>query len=390
MTREDLFLAIGRIDDDLLADTMPHQEPSGEIWEDDMMNGRNKNVRFCRRIWLIAAIVALMLVLMGSGYAALIRMRAEEIPHHGGGKMLLNGGTDSGVHGGTEQTVDNERVAFEPVQDVYIELGSYYPQMIPDGYTITFVSEGEPLSQQSITYENNGGYSIDFWIMKGDEASNVEVYEIVEREDVQIHGESGILYTQKGDTRTLVWANTEQGFGFALRTNDPQVDLIVMAESTGEGEPLEQTRSKVTLEAIDELGNFEPTYLPEGFVAQGVMGSPSYEGGGWYGYVRRWYINQPENATIYFEYETYVIDTAKGYTDNALTICSFYIPGSNILEGEVLGEEVEVCGMFGLATDRHIVWADPENHVVYHIYSKEVTGEELLKVAQSICENTDN
>ena len=50
--------------------------------------------------------------------------------------------------------------------------------------------------------------------------------------------------------------------------------------------------------------------------------------------------------------------------------------------------EIEVNDMFGMMTSNHIVWADPETHRVYHIYSKDVTGEELLKVAESISETT--
>lgn len=74
----------------------------------------------------------------------------------------------------------------------------------------------------------------------------------------------------------------------------------------------------------------------------------------------------------------------EGYTDDAKTVYSFYIPGYSILKGVVVGDEVEISGMYGLATENHIAWADSESHVAYHLHSKDVTGEELLKVAQSI------
>ena len=47
--------------------------------------------------------------------------------------------------------------------------------------------------------------------------------------------------------------------------------------------------------------------------------------------------------------------------------------------------ETGINGMYGLMTDTTIAWADPERHVVYKLYSKDVIGEELLNVAQSIC-----
>ena len=43
-----------------------------------------------------------------------------------------------------------------------------------------------------------------------------------------------------------------------------------------------------------------------------------------------------------------------------------------------------MCGMYALITGNHIAWADPERHVVYHLYSEDVIDEALLTVAQSI------
>ena len=142
-----------------------------------------------------------------------------------------------------------------------------------------------------------------------------------------------------------------------------------------------------TVEAMAELGDFSPSDLPDGFEEENVMGSPIADGGGWYSYVRKWYVNKAENTRIYFEYESYLIATEDGYTDDARTVCSFFIPGYFILENIVVGEEVEINGMFGIATGNHIAWADPETHRVFHLTSEDVLGEELLKVAQSITEH---
>ena len=98
-------------------------------------------------------------------------------------------------------------------------------------------------------------------------------------------------------------------------------------------------------------------------------------------------MNKEKNTRIYFEYETYNIITEDGYTDDAKTICSFTIPGCDILKGIIVGDEVEIGGMYGIATGNHIAWADPETHRVFHLTSEDIIGEELLKVAQSITEN---
>jgi hypothetical protein len=280
------------------------------------------------------------------------------------------------------KVVEGEKVSFEEVHDEFIELEAYYPQWIPEGYEMTFVSNDAPMQNRVIHYENEAGGLVKYWIYLGDPASYIEIYGIEEKMDVEVNGLPGILYQQSGNTQTLVWADESKGFGFALRGNDPAVDLLAMAKSTALGEELTPTHSAETQQALEELGDFSPLDLPEGYEELDVQGWP--KGDDWYSYVRKWYVNKAENTQIYFEYESYRIVTEDGYTDDARTVCSFFIPGYHILKNEVVGEEIEVCGMFGIMTDNHIAWADPQRKVVYHMYSESVTGEALLEVAQSV------
>lgn len=391
MTREDLLHAIGMVDEERLARCENHRNPSVVTHREDskMKNAKyasNSKRKGMPRVWLIAAIIGATLLLMGSGIAVLISMRVEKV---GINRPIMETLVDE--QGNTEQTwIDDyhegEKINFDEVHDVFIELGSWYPQEIPEGYTMTFVSDGAPYQNQNIIYKNDVGNEIWYWIYIADPASSAEIYDIVSKREVKINGKDGILYEQLGGYQTLVWINEEQGFGFKLTASDIEVDLIAMAESTAEGEPLEPSRSEETKQAIAELGNFSPTYLPEGFEEQGVQASPLSAGGGWYSYVRKWYVHKSENTKIYFTYETYAIATEDGYTDDAKTICSFQIPGCDILNGIIVGDEIEVNGMYGLATSNHVVWADPENHVFYYLFSEDVTGNELLNVAQSMVE----
>lgn len=376
MTRDDLLHAIGMVDDERLARCEKNRGPSMVIHEEDskMKNGKYSNTRRSagvKRIWMIAAVIALATVLMGSAIATLVAMKTGDV------KVMTENGE---IHEG-------EKVEFEEVHDVFIELGSWYPQEIPEGYTMTFVSDGAPYQNQNIIYKNNEGNDIWYWIYIADPASDAEVYDIVSKTEVKINGEDGILYEQLGGSQTLVWVNEEQGFGFKLTASDIEIDLIAMAESTAEGEPLTPSRAEETKQAISELGDFSPAYLPDGFEEQGVQASPLSDGGGWYSYVRKWYVNKAENSQIYFTYETYAIATEDGYTDDAKTICAFQIPGCDILKGIIVGDEIEINGMYGLVTGNRVVWADPEAHVFYYLHSEDVIGEELLKVAQSIIEN---
>jgi hypothetical protein len=354
-----------------------------------------------KRIWLIAAMIAVMLLLMGSAVAALVRMRVDDVKTYWqdgkkqeGEKDSLNEVQESEQDStpkahedekdNSNKVYEGEKVNFDKVHDTFIELGPYYPQTIPDGYAMTFVSEGAPLQNQVIHYENDAGNLIKFWIYIGDPASSIEIYGIQKKTDVDIGGKPGILYEQEGGARTLVWIDEKLVYGFALRVNDASVALTAMAESTAEGEYLVPTRSDKTLEALEELGDFSPEYLPDGFTEQGVQGSPRSEGSGWYSYVRKWYVNRAENTRIYFEYESYAIVTKDGYTDDARTACSFYIPGYISRRDEIVAEDVEINGMFGIMTENDIAWVDLEARKVYHLHSEDVTGDELLKVAQSV------
>lgn len=396
MRREDLFIAIGAIDDERLALCEKRMDPSAHVYRED---SRMYHRKHAKKIWLIAAIITLMLLLMGSAVATLVTMRVSDT------KLFFLGGetqahetintsetqppeTTDAIPGQTEppftipMVQEGEIIHFDKVQDVFLGLGTCYPQKTPEGYIMTFVSNDAPLQNQLVRYENSAGNSIEYHIYIGGPASSIEIYGITQKTDVTVNGLQGILYNQTGSRRTLVWVSEKQGYGFALQVNDPAVDILAMAESTGEGEPLVPTHNGKTLQALKELGDFDPEYLPAGFEELNVQGWPLE--GNWYSYMRKWYVNKAENTHIYFTYETYVIDTDRGYTDDAKTACSFHIPGYHILKGEAVGEEVEINGMFGIVTDEDIAWANPKKHVVFHLHSENITGDELLKVAQSI------
>ena len=335
----------------------------------DMYQKKKKNGHRPVRVLLIAAVITVLLVTtVYAAVNALVDMRIED--------------TKINTHNG--EMKEGVEVHFEKTEDVYVELDAYYPQWVPEGYEIVFVTDTAVMGRQYIDYENPEGKMITYTVMVGGEASNVEIYDIETFEEIDISGNEGILYYQENEIRTLVWLDRAAGLGFQLWTNDPEADILSMARGAAPGEELVPTMSESTEKALAELGDYRPEYLPEGYVEQDVLGCPLEEGSGWYSYVRRYYVNKEENSRIYFEYEAYAIDTEAGYTDDARTVCSFFIPGSNIDNGIVVGEEGEVCGMYALITGNHIAWADPERHVVYHLYSEDVIDEALLTVAQSI------
>jgi hypothetical protein len=108
-----------------------------------------------------------------------------------------------------DKVVEGEKVSFEEVHDEFIELEAYYPQWIPEGYEMTFVSNDAPMQNRVIHFENSTGGLIKYWLYLGDPASYIEIYEIEAKMDVEVNGLPGIFYRQSGNTQTLVWADEE-------------------------------------------------------------------------------------------------------------------------------------------------------------------------------------
>lgn len=344
--------------------TYSHLHASEETYLEVMnMTGKYKKTHNpVRTVLLAAAITTLLVTTVYAASNALIALRIEK---------KAGAGEDSYA-----------AVHFDSTEDVYLELGSVYPQSIPEGYTYRFVSDAA-YGRQTIHYENGAGNYLTYQICLGGPGETVDILEIVKEEAVDINGIQGVLYTQKNG-QIILWADENQGFGFLIMTDDSQVNLPDMARSVAGGEPLPPTRSNSTQKALEELGDFVPGILPEGYEEETVLGCPLEEGGGWYSYVRKFYVNKTQNTRIYFEYETYAIDTESGYVDNAETACSFYIPGCDALSGSIVGQRMEIDGMFALSSGSDIAWADTERHVVFHLSSKDITPEELLEVAKSI------
>ena len=112
------------------------QEAEGEL-----PHRQRKPIRFKKKLLLVAAITVTAACMMGAAINALVSMRVEDVAVH---TPILE--TQVNEDGSAEETWidewrEGERVNFDEVVDVFIELGSYYPQEIPEGYEMVFVSD---------------------------------------------------------------------------------------------------------------------------------------------------------------------------------------------------------------------------------------------------------
>ncbi len=121
-------------------------------------------------------------------------------------------------------------IDFAKTDDAKPELGFYYPECIPDGYTKVFVSEYDN-RMQTVVYENPQGAELRYIYETAGEGGQVSFENIRSEETVDINGSSGTLYTLSDSSRILLWTNDAAGIGFTLTATDKNIDLIKMAAS---------------------------------------------------------------------------------------------------------------------------------------------------------------
>ena len=267
---------------------------------------------------------------------------------------------------GPDYTIELEQdassyVCWEPV----------YPQSVPEGYEITFVTE-PAYGEQSIDYENDTGDTLTYTLYFRLSQWGRQFDGMGQPEQVKINGNVG--YKSPGE---LVWTDAARGFGFSLRASGGDVDLIAVAESVGIGPELKPTRWDDIRKALEQLGNYQITALPDGMVEDGLTGAPLENADDWYSYVRRWYFDPKTNQDIYLEYESYVTDC----TDMEDVLQMLIGTGGN---------PVTVHGCTGAALQNGesaaVVWliGTPEKGISFRLSSSSFTAEALLPIAESV------
>lgn len=257
-------------------------------------------------------------------------------------------------------------------QDGYYGWESIYPQAVPEGYTVTFVSD-RAYGEQTIRYENSRGalLTYTFYYRLGEYGRDFGG--TGQPQQVDINGNVGYL-----GGNSLLWTDDAKGYAFSLYAEE-SLDLVSIAKSVGLGPELEPSNHDKLEKALEQLGDYQPAALPEGMVLDEMTGYPLEDGGAWYSYIRRWYVDKKTNAQIFFTYESYVSDVSSV---------------ERILRGR-FGSEANpvyqtVNGCPGAAAQdgkkARVVWiqGSAEKGTIYEVMSQNYTVEELLKISQSV------
>ncbi len=259
----------------------------------------------------------------------------------------------------------------------FVEYEPMYPQAIPEGYEMTFVSD-RFYGDQSIRYENSAGETLSFtlyWRLYGRDFAGMGE----PPETVEIHGHTGYRMAGGGQ-QSILWTDEERGFGFKL-SGPAELDLLAVAQSVAPGPELTPTHADWTEKALKDLGDYRITALPEGMEEDAMVGAPLEEGGGWYAYVNRRYCQKAKNWEVVLSYDTIIPDG-----DN---------PALGLVTGgrDGLAQEVMVNGCLGAASQTddqaELAWVlkDGQQEVAFTLMSEHYTVEELLEFARSVKRN---
>lgn len=349
MKAEDLFIAIGQAEDRQLLESEPFQE------------GKNmKKASKLIRNLLIAATLAVLLSVTVYAVHSRIQMNVtkQENP----------------------ASYDVE-IDFQRTGNEYLELGDYYPQQLPEGCKCSFVSD-KALGFQRLVFDDAAGeFAFDLTMELGSEGLQKAIVDVVSEEAVTIGSCPGTLYTCQSGDRCLTWYDEETGVGFFMTAVDG-VDILTIARSVAPGESLTPTRAAGAQKALEQLGDYRITGLPDTYSETDFMASPLEDGDGWYAYVRRWYSDKVStDSTIYFEYEHFNLVSDKPAEHETEPVEN---SPATILEYQGGGTPTTVQEMPAAVADGRVSWVDWEAQVIFSIYAEQLSQEQLLELAQSV------
>ena len=259
-------------------------------------------------------------------------------------------------------------------QTAYSAWESIYPQTLPEGYTLAYVSD-RAYGQQFIRYDNAAGDTIGFTFYFRISEYGLDFSGMGTPQEVDINGNTGYL-----TDHALLWADAAKGYGYSLSATQ-DVDLVAIAKSVAAGPELTSSETAKNEQALTELGDYNIATLPAGMDEDSFTGCPLEDGGGWYAYIRRWYYNRQTNEALYFTYESYVSDSA-----SLEEVVQMQIGDARFYSADFM----TINGCTGAASqlDGHakVVWVQgtPAKGVCFQLISDDLSVEALLKIAESV------
>lgn len=363
MRAEDLFEAIGGVE----SFRLERSETSRIIaLEERKMKHPTRRIR---NLLIAAAVIAMLAV---TAYAALNARIKLDTQRWKGSTAVEE------VPEGTYQL----ELGFHPTGSDYIPLNASYPQSIPDGCHLSFVSDKTTGQQMLVYSDDQGNEAFRFLMTSGGQGHSVGLDKVEKEESVEIQGLPGTRYYQEGGLQSIAWVDEESGYGYMLIGSIPDLDLLPIAQSVAPGAPLTPTMATGYGTALNQLGDYRITALPDGFKETDFSALPLEEGDRWYAYVRRWYGNGiTTDNMIYFTYEHFTLES-----DVQLNHPTEPVENTpdTIIAYKGGGEKTTVLGMPGAVSDTGIVWVDWDAQVVFQITAPGRSAQDMMNLALSV------
>lgn len=357
MNGRDLYGAMSGIDDRYLAMA---EAPSKE-------NIFMKKKIKIRRFLIAAALISLLGV---TAYAATAKIQLNT-------KRYLQG-TGENVEANASAPYEAE-INFQSTADIYEGLQTYCPTWLPEGYHLRFVSD-KAYGHQTLHFATASDESaLVLETTRGDNATDLVLTDITKEESITVGSLPGTLYTCTSGERVLLWTDGARGVGFMLLTGDTELDLMRIAESIQLNPDLKPTNADRYRLALEELGDYQITGLPDSCPETEFIASPKEDGGGWFAYVYRWYIDAKKNTTVELNYETFLLNGDSAHDSEPVPETP-----DTILKMNGGGEAATVQGMPAAVTQGHIVWVDWEKKVVFQITADSMNADQLQQLADSV------
>ena len=357
MNGRDLYGAMSGIDDRYLAMA---EAPSKE-------NIFMKKKIKIRRFLIAAALISLLGV---TAYAATAKIQLNT-------KRYLQG-TGENVEANASAPYEAE-INFQSTADTYEGLQTYCPTWLPEGYHLRFVSD-KAYGHQTLHFATASDESaLVLETTRGDNATDLVLTDITKEESITVGSLPGTLYTCTSGERVLLWTDGARGVGFMLLTGDTELDLMRIAESIQLNPDLKPTNADRYRLALDELGDYQITGLPDSCPETEFIASPKEDGGGWFAYVYRWYIDAKKNTTVELKYETFLLNGDSAHDSEPVPETP-----DTILKMNGGGEAATVQGMPAAVTQGNIVWVDWEKKVVFQITADGMNADQLQQLADSV------
>ena len=356
MNGRDLYGAMSGIDDRYLA--MAEAPNKENIF-------MKKKIKI-RRFLIAAALISLLGV---TAYAATAKIQLNT-------KRYLQG-TGENVEANASAPYEAE-INFQSTADTYEGLQTYCPTWLPEGYRLRFVSD-KAYGHQTLHFATASDESaLVLETTRGDNAADLVLEGVAKEESITVGSLPGTLYTCTGGERVLLWTDEDRGVGFMLLTGDTELDLMRVAESIQLNPDLKPTNADRYRLALEELGDYQITGLPDNYPETEFIASPK-EDGGWFAYVYRWYIDAKKNTTVELEYETFLLNGDSAHDSEPVPETP-----DTILKMNGGGEAATVQGMPAAVTQGHIVWVDWEKKVVFQITADSMNADQLQQLADSV------